>query len=364
MNITRNNYEEYFLLYADGELNASDKQAVDRFISLHPDLAEELDMLMETVLDTTEITMPGKHLLFKTEEWAEENLTPQQQDLLLLLDKELPAEKATELFAAIDKDPLLQKDWSVLQQTQLPEAIIEMPEKESLYRHERNRKPIPITWVRWMAAAAVVTGLGWYSIALWNGRQVNRIPDVASVTEAGKNTSVQPIPAPQVEPSSSNKKNTSGSSIVIDPSPVNTGVSAVAIKPVKTPKTGNPNQQISTQKEESTPTYTKVVKQQPVVETGQEVTIPTNTLASVDPKEITDPSLNTSKDNPALNGSAIPTTIAYNEDSADEPEYVNIAGARIKKQKLRGIFRNVTRTVGRTFDKSNVAQADVASLNK
>ena len=50
MNITRNNYEEYFLLYADGELNATDKQAVENFLTIHPDLAEELDMLMEAVL--------------------------------------------------------------------------------------------------------------------------------------------------------------------------------------------------------------------------------------------------------------------------------------------------------------------------
>src|ERR1700753_968846 len=45
--INRNNYEEYFLLYADNELSAADKKAVEEFIDENPDLAAELNTLSQ-----------------------------------------------------------------------------------------------------------------------------------------------------------------------------------------------------------------------------------------------------------------------------------------------------------------------------
>jgi hypothetical protein len=45
----------------------------------------------------------------------------------------------------------------------------------------------------------------------------------------------------------------------------------------------------------------------------------------------------------------------------DEEEYINIGGARVKAQKLRGVFRTVTRKVTRSFDKSTVAPAETVS---
>ena len=46
--ITRDNYEELFLLYVDDELTAEQKKAVDAFVLLHPDLKAELDLLCST----------------------------------------------------------------------------------------------------------------------------------------------------------------------------------------------------------------------------------------------------------------------------------------------------------------------------
>ena len=42
MNINRDNYEEFFLLYADNELSVQEKNAVEDFVRQHPDLEEEL----------------------------------------------------------------------------------------------------------------------------------------------------------------------------------------------------------------------------------------------------------------------------------------------------------------------------------
>ena len=49
INIDRNNYEEYFLMYVDNELTPVQRLAVEEFISNHPDLKEELEILSATV---------------------------------------------------------------------------------------------------------------------------------------------------------------------------------------------------------------------------------------------------------------------------------------------------------------------------
>ena len=48
--LTRDNYEEYFLLYVDNELTPEQKAAVEAFVLLHPDLKDELDLLCGTRL--------------------------------------------------------------------------------------------------------------------------------------------------------------------------------------------------------------------------------------------------------------------------------------------------------------------------
>jgi len=68
MQINRQSYEEFFLLYADGELNESEKKAVEEFIDRNPDLAGELSLIQETVLKPDgSIVFENKELLFKDE---------------------------------------------------------------------------------------------------------------------------------------------------------------------------------------------------------------------------------------------------------------------------------------------------------
>ena len=69
MNLTRHNFEEYFLLYLDRELEPHDREAVEAFLMEHPDLGEELDALRKTYLAPEEApAFGGKALLYKQEE--------------------------------------------------------------------------------------------------------------------------------------------------------------------------------------------------------------------------------------------------------------------------------------------------------
>ena len=68
MDINRNNYETFFLLYLDGELAPVDKQAVESFLSENADLQKEFILLQQTIFSPEEMVFEPKELLFRKEE--------------------------------------------------------------------------------------------------------------------------------------------------------------------------------------------------------------------------------------------------------------------------------------------------------
>ena len=67
MNITRHNYEEYFILYMDNELGSDDRRQVELFVQENPDLKEELDWLLQSRLT------PDDSVVFDEKEQLDEN---------------------------------------------------------------------------------------------------------------------------------------------------------------------------------------------------------------------------------------------------------------------------------------------------
>lgn len=101
--INRNNYESYFLLYADNELSPAERKLVEDFVLLHPDLAAEFEALQDTRLHPDNIIFPAKSLLYKTTETSV-NITPEncEEFFILYYDNELneTERKAVETFVA------------------------------------------------------------------------------------------------------------------------------------------------------------------------------------------------------------------------------------------------------------------------
>jgi len=68
MEINRNNYETFFLLYLDRELNPLERQDVEKFLGENADLQKEFLLLQQTILTPAETVFEQKELLFREEE--------------------------------------------------------------------------------------------------------------------------------------------------------------------------------------------------------------------------------------------------------------------------------------------------------
>ena len=68
MEINRNNYETFFLLYLDRELNPADMQEVERFVGENADLQKEFALLQQVVFVPSELVFEQKESLYRREE--------------------------------------------------------------------------------------------------------------------------------------------------------------------------------------------------------------------------------------------------------------------------------------------------------
>jgi len=160
--ITRNNYEEYFLLYADNELSAAEKITVEEFVNENPDLREELIALQQLkIKPESNIIFENKNLLFKqSNENSFINNNNYEEYFLLYADNELNDETKITVEKFVYNNPSLQQKFELLLSAKLqPDNNIVFPGKETLYKEER-RKIIFLPWMRIAAAAIVLLLIG------------------------------------------------------------------------------------------------------------------------------------------------------------------------------------------------------------
>ena len=145
--INLSNYEDWFLLYADGELTVAEQEAVLQFVKQHPSLQEELDLLLS--------------MRFQPE-----------TEIRLNDHSTLTAEYFNELETTYCFEP---------------DLTIQFPNKEDLYK--RTAAPV-ISMFRFAAVAAstiVTAGLIWWFVGTNSVDQTlvkteaNVTPDVNSI---------------------------------------------------------------------------------------------------------------------------------------------------------------------------------------
>ena len=341
MSINLHNYESWFQLYVDGELDAQQMLAVEAFTQKHPDLELVLEQLMQTVLEPETFAMPGKHLLLKPEQWDENNLEEWQQNLMLHLDGE---SNSDEPIPAIH-----QAEWQRLQHTKLQPEIMAMANKDSLMSHNMRRTPvIAISWVKRIAVAAVAAGIVW---ALWpnaempanNGKELveatnnktgnNAVAQKTPATDNSKSSITEeydnaaPVNFAQYNNEEAKKQNKAATNTAIQQAPVQyaalTKLEVIENTPVENNQVG-------------------IDVLSPAINT-KEINASTEIVAAVQPDQQNLPEFIIDEE--------------YLGDNEDAEEMVNIGGIKVKKNKIRGILRSVSRNVSRRTSTEAIQEA-------
>lgn len=342
--INRNNYEEYFLLYTDDELNAAEKRAVEEFVEQHPDLKIELEMLQQSILHAEPVVFHDKDLLLKNSSQVI-NETNYEEYFVLYGDDELNNEQKDSVEQFVYRNPIHQAEFELIQKARLQaDRHIVFPDKAILYRsEEEDEKVFVIRWWKIAAAAAVLiflSGLGWYMVS-----DQKTIPVIVK-TVPEKNTNkvipekteqkqeVAQIDQPDPIPAENNP--TENKNAITKKPHLEKQVNSSEKKPV--PQTLTFIEKEERKEEKNTEgrniqIASSVTKERPDVDVQKMEA--SNSLALQGNKQIIDEAI----------GSSEPNAYVYTA-SNDEIEILNTTVS--KKNKLRGLFRKVTRVVEKT----------------
>jgi len=360
LTINHDNYDTWLMLYLDNELTAAEREAVEAFAKANPAVQEELDGLRETMLQPElPVAMPGKERLLMPELWNEEALTLQQQQLLLLADNELPAVEKALLENTISQSPQLQKEWGLLQKTKVAAGMpIEMPGKDQLYRHERTRV-IPFGRVIRFAAAAAILGFGWYFV---NNLVLNTSLE-PGINEVATRTTEE-VKVPVVK-----KIDTTGYPEIELKQPLKDAVIEYAAVENNNSASAKIQRAIAKNTVPENGTAEKSAGNEQPVETLETTTVrlPEEKLAGITIIEIEgiteselptvlnevniELAVNTQNSKPLLKNEVVDS-----EEFTDEGT-ISIGGARIPKQKIRNVYRNITRPITRTLERGGMQLA-------
>ena len=353
MMITRHNYEEYFILYMDNELSSDDRRLVETFVQQHPDLKEELDLLLQyKLLPDTDIVFEGKKELMVPIAVGIDGNTPisvtnYEEWMILYLDNELSVKQKLSVEQFIATNPSVNKEFAFLQHTKLQSEEIIFPDKASLFRREEKVRPIPVRWWRVAAAAVFLLGIG-ITTAIVVNKKSPADEIVKETTPKKKTTTENPV----ITPKESN-------------SPVNEDVVADNSKQVLTPAINQGSNKNIVVKEKNNTVKNQIPitipsqirKEEPVVVSNK----PSNDL----PQPLYNPNIiKTDATNNAIASDNTPKEIkpqdaVINSDvttKASQPsDIVNASYTELeqpdgKKNKSRGFFRKIARTFEKRTD--------------
>jgi len=349
--ITRDNYEEFFLLYIDNELSVADREAVEQFVAHHPDLQQIWKALLHCRL------LPDEQLVFRDRDMLYSTGAEEDDDL-----------------------PRFSPDLSIV-----------FPDKASLYKQEEDKRIVWLPWLRIGAAAAIVGIVA--LLVLLSGRHTPASSVAPPIAKNNKNVSpVTPAATgtlysggggtarPAADRTTDSPATVTRVASVTRPAtdkPTKEATSLAANKPMKEKRKGK----ISGQDfREEAPVSQDLAQQ---TESHDAVHNPVHDVAPARPTDITATraaditaaraAVTTanvrSGDAAAALQRGIPreessfaTQALQQENENHDPENNILVSAESPapgKGKLRGLLRKVTRTFGKTADRDDDGQREV-----
>ncbi len=356
MSINRNNYEEYFLLYIDHELNADDRNAVEVFIKDNPDLREELGMLQQLVVRADKrVLFNDKASLLKSSTAANPvNETNYEEYFLLYADNELSNEEKDLVEQFVYKNPQHQAVFELYDKIHFtPDTSIVFANKQVLYRSEKDERVIVMRWWKIAVAAVVLLFMGvagWY----FSGNQTKKTIDtVVKGTDTNSTKLLNPVIVEKNNYVQVNPSDKSAPEKLVIPAKKNS---------VETKKTNHlieKEQPILVKniiEEKKLPVQRNIIETPPVtlIETGKDVA--GNETKEKDIKKEIVPIVNTAvidgpvgiKDVSETNTQPI---VSYAINTNDRIEVLTTSVSN--KTKLRGFFRKVSRVVDKATSFGN-----------
>jgi len=356
MNINRHNYEEFFILYMDNELSSEDRRMVEDFVQHHPDLKEELELLMQYKLVPDELVVfENKETLIKGD--AIINVANYEEYFLSYIDDELTTAQKAAVEKFVADNPVAAKELTLLQKSKLQPEDIVFANKESLYRSEEKIRRLPVKW--WRAAAAVlILALGLTTFLVLKKKSSTEIgpivktpgseqnnPVVNTVEQPPKETLVADVNEKQ-NPGVANPEESNNIQQAVAPEKKSAIKNMDVANAILTPKNLPAKQHLIPSKKDEQALITAIVP--PVTNNNlpQPISNPNfskndaanNAIANVNiPKEIkkvealTNPVVTTKSTQPSNYSNA-----SFIEEESQQNE---------KKNKLRGFFRKITRTL-------------------
>lgn len=332
--INRHNYEEYFLLYTDDELDAAGKRAVEDFVEQNPDLKIELEMLQKSVLPVDPIVFHHKDALLKNS-LSMINDSNYEEYFVLYADDELTVEEKDRVDQFVYTHPQFRASFDLIQKAKLqPDTRIEFPDKASLYRTEGDEKIVSIRWWKLAAAAVLLlflSGVAWYFVSDKKSPEMV-VTDPVHQEPSQKNREPQPRAAEDIVKDSPVTRE-----IEIQEKPVRT--QQYVAKRILAPKSDEPQTLQVSKTADISPAARNIQIVSDVVQEKPEVSIakiesPASIALQAKPK-VVDEAVGPVEENP----------YAY-AASDNEIEILNTSIS--KKSRLRGLLRKVSRVVEKT----------------
>lgn len=194
MNITRDNYEPFFLDYLEGNLEENMIDQFLDFLETNPDLKEELHLFENIHLPEESRIFTGKEQLYKSSEEAKASF---ENKTIAYLEGDLGNDESGLFETYLAAHPELKKEYELFSKTRLqPDPKIIFQGKNKLYK-----KSAAVVFMNWTARAAAVLILFWginsvIQIVNRPGQQ-NSVPVIAEVS---------PKSVPQVKKNEPEKK--------------------------------------------------------------------------------------------------------------------------------------------------------------
>ncbi|MBS1746210.1 MAG: hypothetical protein JST21_08590 [Bacteroidetes bacterium] len=355
--INRNNYEEFFLLFIDNELDAAGRLSVENFIEENPDLSIEFQMLQQTKVQPEKISFTDKETILRTEgnNICEANY---EEFFLLYIDNELSVDKRAEVEKYILQHPELQESFTTLKNTVLTPEKISYGNKENLYRTEKRRTVYFKSW-QWMAAA-IVTGICATGIWLWKNSSIT-IPVTANhqTLQQPDNTTKTTAPADSLHQTIAEEKHVLAQQE--KQNEVKTEQQKIFIKIEKQKKDINQTTIVNNTNRPETIKVQQQPEQEVVTLNQKEPPSPLDKIADghlvTQQNKNNVASLQTSLKNVQTdNNSYTVYPVAYKEiNTNDEDRSLRIAMFDLNKNKVKGFFKKAGRMFG---NKKNITDRD------